>query len=114
MRYPLAMPISQGRGNNRLGELLAQYFSTRIAEGPLRCRIKLDNPPFVIDADNAIQCGLQDGPFASFAPPQRLFCPLAFSDFVSQFFVGGFELCGALVQTRGWRTMMRRCNGSSR
>ena len=49
----------------------------------------------MIEADNAIQCGFQDGLSAGFACRQRLLCPPACSDFVLQHLVGSFELCGA-------------------
>src|SRR5712692_9871946 len=99
MRHSTAMAFPEGRGNDGLSKLLAQYFGTRIAEDPLGCRIKLDNRTLAIDADNAIQCRLQDGPLASFALPQPVLCPRAFHDQVLQSFVGGLELCGALDHT---------------
>src|SRR5438876_5490439 len=99
MSHPQASMISPGTGNNRLADLLAQYFVTGIAEGLLGCRIKLDNRPLLIDADDTIQCGLQDSPFANFALPQRLLRPLAFRDLVLQFLIGGSELCGAFDNT---------------
>src|SRR5712664_1700792 len=99
MSHPQASMISPGTGNNRLADLLAQYFGTGIAEGLLRCRIKLDNRPRLIDADNTIQCGLPDSPFPNFTLPQRLLRSLAFRDLVLQFLIGGSELCGAFANT---------------
>ena len=99
VRYLSAKPLSHRRGDDRFSELLAQYLSTRIAKSLLRRGIELDNRSLVVDTDNAIQRRIQYGPYASFALPQRLLRPLAFSDLALQLFVGGFELCGTFDNT---------------
>jgi hypothetical protein len=71
------MPGAQGRRDDRLGQFPAQDLGPAVAERPLGGRVELDDPPPVVDGDDAVQGGLEDGRLARFALAHRLLGLLA-------------------------------------
>ena len=58
----MTLPVC-GR-NDRIGELGADHVGARITEGSLGGRIELENETLGVHRDNAIECGIEDGPQA--------------------------------------------------
>ena len=70
MRQTVLMLLAQGRRDDDPGHFPAQHLVRGVTKDSLRGGIEFEDPPQVIDADDAVQGRIQNGPLAGFALPQ--------------------------------------------
>jgi hypothetical protein len=69
---PAPVLVSEGRGNDDVGDVAADDVLAPVPERPLGRRIELDDPPLGVHADDAVERGLDDGALARLALAERL------------------------------------------
>ena len=68
--------IAESGRDDQLGDLGTDRPVARVAEGPLRRRVELDDPPPVVHDDHGVERGFEDGRLAGLEPSDRLGRPL--------------------------------------
>ncbi len=77
---PAPVTLAKALGNDEGGELSAQHVLAAMLEDGLRRRVELEDPPLVVDGDDAVDRPAQDRRLLGLALLDRLQRPLAFGD----------------------------------